>query len=177
MTPRRELRSPSCGPVRLFARGGVYSPGGAFARTRDRAPSLNFRAGFTETDETPLKKVLPRRAPPAPRTEMRAFWVLSCLWGAARIDAFEVPAPLHAQRSPPRRPVALSRLLDTARAAALLGPISAHAASKIPEGCKYVGTGEYVYQLGNANLDCSAGFIAGFAGEELLLTPFVLAAV
>ena len=112
-------------------------------------------------------------------TAMRAIWVLSILI-AANIDAFEVPTPLRAttaQRSTPGRPVALLRLLDATRAAALLGPISAHAASTIPEGCKYVGTGEYVYQLGNANLDCSAGFIAGFAGEELILTPFVLAAV
>ena len=36
---------------------------------------------------------------------------------------------------------------------------------------------EYTYQRGNGNLDCGEGFVKGFAGEELILTPFVLSAV
>ena len=50
-------------------------------------------------------------------------------------------------------------------------------AAAVPEGCRYTGEGEYQYQLGNGNLDCSAGFIAGFAGEELVFTPFLLAGI
>ena len=60
-------------------------------------------------------------------------------------------------------------------AAALASPAyGADGGDVIPPGCTYTGDGPYQYQRGNGNLKCDAGFVKGFAGEELIFTPVVL---
>ena len=101
--------------------GGVYSLGRCERRTRPPP----FRAGFTETDETPLKRcrLAARRRPPhGDASDLGPVLLL----GRCKNRRFRVPAPLHAQRSP--REDQCLRCCRTPPPAAW--PTSAHAASK-----------------------------------------------
>ena len=86
-----------------------------------------------------------------------------------------------ALRRPPRLP-ALRRRAAAAPALAFLAAVATPAtALPPPEGCKWLGEGEYPgrksgqdVKLINANLDCNENFVKGFGVSEFIVTPAIL---
>ena len=88
----------------------------------------------------------------------------------------------HALRQPPRMQ-ALHRRATAAPALAFLAALATPAATALPppEGCKWLGEGEYPgrksgqdVKLINANLDCNENFVKGFGVSEFIVTPAIL---
>ena len=105
----------------------------------------------------------------------------------------------HALRQPPRMQAllktqssnalrqphlqALRRRAAAAPALAFLAALATPAATALPppEGCKWLGEGEYPgrksgqdVKLINANLDCNENFVKGFGVSEFIVTPAIL---
>ena len=85
-------------------------------------------------------------------------------------------------RQPPRLQ-ALNRRAAAAPALAFLAAVATAPASALPppEGCKWIGEGEYPgrksgqdVKLINANLDCNENFVKGFGVSEFIATPAIL---
>ena len=78
---------------------------------------------------------------------------------------------------------ALRRRAAAAPALAFLAALATPAATALPppEGCKWLGEGEYPgrksgqdVKLINANLDCNENFVKGFGVSEFIVTPAIL---
>ena len=87
-----------------------------------------------------------------------------------------------ALRQPPRLQ-AIQRRAAAAPALAFLAALATPAAKALPppEGCKWLGEGEYPgrksgqdVKLINANLDCNENFVKGFGVSEFIVTPAIL---
>ena len=85
-------------------------------------------------------------------------------------------------RQPPRLQ-AIQRRAAAAPALAFLAALATPAARALPppEGCKWMGEGEYPgrksgmdVKLINANLDCNENFVKGFGVSEFIVTPAIL---
>ena len=78
---------------------------------------------------------------------------------------------------------ALQRRAIAAPSLAFLAALATPAAKALPppEGCKWLGEGEYPgrksgqdVKLINANLDCNENFVKGFGVSEFIVTPAIL---
>ena len=101
---------------------------------------------------------------------------------AIRVTALRQPQRAHACTASTQPTQALHRRAAAAPALAFLAAVATPAtALPPPEGCKWLGEGEYPgrksgqdVKLINANLDCNENFVKGFGVSEFIVTPAIL---
>ena len=102
---------------------------------------------------------------------------------AIRVTALRQPQRVHACTASTQPTQAIDRRATAAPALAFLVALATPAAKALPppEGCKWLGEGEYPgrksgqdVKLINANLDCNENFVKGFGVSEFIVTPAIL---